>query len=277
MNSLARKSYHHVSLSLTALSAIVFATAQSAVAGTFSSAGYTWDSANSVKSGSIISGAGSFGFDADFFAGSPEIANNTVGSILGLNPGVSTSVNLGNSSTRSIIELNWGDGMSLGNRAGKDFVVYENGSWLAPEAYGVAVRKVGQSSFTEFRYQFSEGFEAKVFATGFDLSDFGIADDEEIDAIRIANLIGTDRVTGSDGQEQGFLGGSLAPKTGDWGEGAFELDQPDKLGRFDADITYVVGLHAPKPVPEASSVFSLLGLGVIGAGAIWKRQQHKKA
>lgn len=270
MNSLARKSYHHVSLSLTALSAIVFATAQSAVAGTFSSAGYTWDSANSVKSGSIISGAGSFGFDANFFGGSPEVANSTVGSILGLNPGVSTSVNLGNSTTRSIIELNWGDGMSLENAVGqKDFVIYENGN-TDPEAYAVAVRKVGQSNFTEFLFNFADGVDTNVYGTAFDLSDFGIADGESIDAIRITNLIATDKVTGSDGR--GFLGGSYDPLMGLLG-GMSPFDDT----KFDADITYVVGLHAPKPVPEASSVFSLLGLGVIGAGAIWKRQQHKKA
>lgn len=270
MNSFTKNNHHKIGLSIGAVSAIVFATAQSAVAATFTSAGYTWDSANSVVGGSIVSGSQNIsGFSASFLPDKPEVASKTVGSILGLNPGQNTSVNLGDDQNRGVIELNWGNGMSLTNEDGKDFVVYENGSWLSPEAYAVSVRKVGQNSFSEFRYEFSEGFETNVFATGFDLSDFGIGNDEAIDAIRIANLLATDKVNGADGR--GFLGGSFAPQTGEFGVGNYGS------GKFDADITFVAGLHSPKPVPEPGSALSLLGLGLVGAGAMLKRKQQKKA
>lgn len=255
MRSFTIKEYYHIGLSLTALTVAAFINAESAKAATFSVGGYTWDAANSVVSGSIVSGSQNIsGFPAFFMGNQPEVANKTVGSILGF--GSDTSVELGDDKNRGVIELNWGSGMSLANAAGKDFVVYENGSWSAPEAFAVAVRKVGQNNFSEFRYQFSNGFETPVFATGFELSDFGIGENEEIDAIRIMNLIATDKVSGADGQ--GFVGGNFAPLTGPFGLGNYTSD------KFDSDITYVVGLHSPKPVPEPSSILGLLALSAIG-------------
>lgn len=272
MKNFPPKIWNQIGLSLTALSAMVLATSQSAVAATFNVAGYTWDSANSVQSGSIVGGSESiFGFNASFLGDKPEVASQTVGSILGFNPGFSTSVNLGNQVDRSIIELNWGEGMGLTNAAGNDLVLYENGSWLAPEAFAVAVRKAGEKSFTEFRYEFSDGFafEADVFATGFDLTDFGLGANEAIDAIRITNLLATDKVSGSDGQ--GFLGGNYDPLTGSSGTGKYETS------RFDPDITYVVGLHKPtKPIPEPTSTLGLLMFGLFGAGTVLKRKQQQK-
>lgn len=256
MKKFSREKYHQIGRSLAVLSVTALINAGSAKAATISLGGYTWDSANAVVSGSIVSGSNIFGFDANFLGNQPEVANKTIGSVLGFNPGVSTSVNLGNSTNRGLIELNWGQGKSLVNAAGKDFVVYENGSGGAPEAFAVAVRKVGQNSFSEFLYQFSNSFEVPVFATGFDLSDFGLGENEEIDAIRIMNLIASDKVSGADGQ--GFLGGNFAPQTGLFGLGNYTSD------RFDADITYVVGLHSPKPVPEPSSILALLAFGSLG-------------
>lgn len=258
--------YHQIGLSLAVLSVTALIDPGSAKAATISLGGYTWDSANSVVSGSIVSGSQNvFGFNA-FFGSQTEITNKTVGSILGF--GSDTSVNLGNSINRSVIELKWGNGKSLVNAAGKDFVVYENGSSSSPEAFAVAVRKVGQNTFSQFLYQFSSGFEVPAFATAFDLSDFGIGDNEEIDAIRVMNLIATDKVTGADGQ--GFVGGNFAPLTGSQGSGDYDADPMND--KFDADITYVVGLHSPKPVPEPSSILGLLALGALG---ITSRLVHK--
>ncbi|MFB2894204.1 PEP-CTERM sorting domain-containing protein [Aerosakkonemataceae cyanobacterium BLCC-F50] len=248
MRSFSGKNYYQIGLSLTALSVTAVIHAGSAQAATFTVGGYTWDSANSVVSGSIVSGEKISGFDASFRE------SQTVGSILGF--GSNTSVDLGDSTNRGMIELNWGQGKSLVNADGKDFVVYENGSGGSPEAFAVAVRKVGQNTFSQFLYQFSSGFEPNVFATGFDLSDFGIGEKEEIDAIRVMNLIATDKVSGADGQ--GFVGGNFSPLTGPFGIGSYTSD------KFDADITYVVGLHSPKPVPEPSSILGLLALGAIG-------------
>ncbi|MFB2839074.1 PEP-CTERM sorting domain-containing protein [Floridanema evergladense] len=257
MSKFSIKNYWQIGLFLTALSGTAFINAGSAKAATFSLGGYTWDSANSVVGGSIVSGSQNIsGFAASF------VENQTVGSILGF--GSNTSVDLGNSTNRGVIELNWGEGKSLANATGKDFVVYENGSATfgnlgGPEAFAVAVRKVGQNTFSEFLYQFSSGFEPSVFATGFDLSDFGLGENEEIDAIRIMNLIATDKVSNTDGQ--GFVGGNFAPQTGSQGSGNYESD------KFDADITYVVGLNSPKSVPEPTSILSLVALGAIGITA----------
>ncbi|MCL1466274.1 PEP-CTERM sorting domain-containing protein [Argonema galeatum] len=265
MKTFTPKIWNQIGLSLSILTGVGFATVQGATAASLTVAGYTWDAADSVVGGSIVSGSENIsGFYANFLANQPEVASKTVGSILGFDPGVSTSVNLGDDTNRGVIELNWGNGMSLRNAAGKDLVVYENGSWGSPEAYAVSVRKVGSGSFSEFRYEFSDGFETNVFATGFDLSDFGIGNDEAIDAIRITNLLATDKVNGADGR--GFLGGSFAPQTGGFGEGNYE---PNK---FDADLTFVAGLHKPTPVPEPTSALALLVFGVAGAGAVLKRR-----
>lgn len=251
------KSKNLICLSITALSAIALTTAESAKAASFTVAGFTWDSANAVVGGSIVPGSENvYGFNAsNFLPNETEVAEKTVGSILGFHPGVSTSVNIGSDTKRGTIELNWGGGKSLANATGKDFVLYENGGFSYPEAFAVAVRKVGQNDFTQFRYEFSEGFESDVFATAFDLSDFGIGEGEEIDAIRVTNLLATDRVSGADGQ--GFLGGSYKPQTGGWGLGDYTTE------RFDPDITYAVALHSPKPVPEPSSGLVLLVGGAI--------------
>ena len=157
---------------------------------------------------------------------------------------------------RTIIELTW-DGGLLPNGAGDDLVVYESGFEGNPEGYLVSVRQVGQSHFSTPRYEFADSFElfdpisgAGVFATGFDLSDFGLAENELIDAVRIQNVfnneadMGADRVTGSLGQ-----GDVLFP--GDPGYGAaydittgpLEPGGPYGLDKIDADITYVVGLQ----------------------------------
>lgn len=248
MRKFQMEKYHQIGLSLAVLSVTALIDAGSAKAATFSLGGYTWDSANAVVSGSIVSGGKISGFAASF------VESQTVGSILGF--GSNTSVDLGDSTNRGVIELNWGEGKSLVNADGKDFVVYENGSGGAPEAFAVAVRKVGQSSFSDFLYQFSSGFESNAFATGFDLSDFGIGEQDKIDAIRVMNLIASDRVTGADGQ--GFVGGNFDPQTGSFGLGNYTSE------RFDADITYVVGLHSPKPVPEPTSILGLLALGALG-------------
>ncbi|MFB2919125.1 hypothetical protein [Aerosakkonema funiforme] len=269
MKTFSKKRWNQISLSLTILTGVGIATAQSALAATFTVAGYTWDSDNSVVGGSIVSGSQVINhFTASFLSGNSEIANRTVGAILGFDP--DSSVNIGDVNNPAIpgtIDLNWGTGMSLTNAAGNDFVVYENGGWGRPEAYAVAIKKVGQSSFTQFRYEFSDGFETNVFATGFDLSDFGIGNEEAIDGIRITKLIPTDTVSGSDGQ--GFLGGSFNPQTGPWGGGSYTNDM------FDPDATFVVALHKPKPVPEPTSALALLTFGAVTAAALQRKHQSK--
>jgi len=229
-----------------------------------SSTSLTWDESNAVTSGKIISGSPS-----TFPAGFNTLlqSSQTVGELFGVEG--ETSLELEESGNIGIIELDWG-GNLLANEEGNDLVVYENGSFPEPEAFAVSVRKAGESTFSEYLYQFSDHFSEQysVFATVFDLSLFGLGAGEAIDGIRIRNLSPNDLVTGGDGQ--GFLGGSYTPLTY---AGGSSYNPNDKL---DADITYVVGLNdvfaalppseQPSDVPEPSALLGLVGVGLMGLG-----------
>ncbi|HEY9708106.1 MAG TPA: VCBS repeat-containing protein [Oculatellaceae cyanobacterium] len=225
--------------------------------GTYTVAGWTWNPLNAVTNGSIISGQSAISTFASGFLESEgqPLANQTVGSLLSNQSNF--SVTLGNSSTRSQIELTWGR-QGLLNSVGNDFVVYENGDINEPEGYAVAVRIAGSDTFTPFRYEFYDTFESQlttnpqagVLATAFDLSDFGLANGQLIDAIRIINLQPDDLVNG---QGQGFLGTSgvspLDPTTG----------QPFAVGRLDPDITFVAGLLDLQVTPPP--ILNIVGTG----------------
>lgn len=270
--STTKNSQNRLSLTLGALTAVSLA-ALSQPAAAVSLGGYTWNPANAVTSGVQVPGSQNI---VELSSPSALDAASTVAGAMGLSS--NRLVELGNSTARSILQLDWG-GALLSNRSGKDLVVYESGNAGAPEAFSVAVRRQGQTDFTNFLYQFSSSYNAEtdLFATGFDLSDFGLGEGDAIDAIRIANLIATDRVTG-DGQ--GFLGGQNAPTTGPQGGGQYAS------GRFDADIAYVVGLHdvvspvsqtPEQSVPEPSSMLGVLALGAIGAAAVLKRKPQQQS
>jgi hypothetical protein len=250
-----KQSCYGLGLAVSVFSITTFS--QTAAAAVFNVGQLTWDSDNAVTSGQVIQGNVS-AFAANFLVTDPNvnlITNQTIGSVLGLFPGANTSVDLGNATNRGIIELNWGN-RYLKNSVGNDFAIYENGFAGEPEAFAVAVRKRGETDFSNFLYKFTTEFvQPNVFATVFDLSDFNLGQGEAIDAIRIANLLLTDRVTGEDGQ--GFLGGTFLPITSPGGSG-FDIN------KFDADITYVVALNTPTAVPEPSSLLGFLVLGGIG-------------
>ena len=267
--STTKNSQNYLSLTLGALSAVSLA-ALSQPAAAVSLGGYTWNAANAVRSGSQVPGSQNI---AELPVDTTLNAANTVAGAIGLSG--NSLVELGNASGRSIVQLDWG-GALLTNRSGNDMVVYESGNAGAPEAFAVAVRRQGQTDFTNFLYRFSSSYnpETDLFATGFDLSDFGLGEGDAIDAIRIANLIGTDRVT-EDGQ--GFLGGQFAPTTGPQGGGKYASN------RFDPDIAYVVGLHdvvrpvsqtPEQSVPEPTSILGLLVFGGFGVNSVLKRKQQ---
>lgn len=269
MNASAIKNtWNQFSLTLGAVSAVSLA-ALSQPAAAVSLGGYTWNPTNAVTSGVQVPDSQNI---VELSSPTPLNAANTVAGAMGLSS--NSFVELGNATGRSIVQLDWG-GALLNNRSGNDLVVYESGNAGAPEAFAVAVRRQGQTDFTNFLYRFSSSYtpETDLFATAFDLSDFGLGEGDAIDAIRIANLIGTDRVTREDGQ--GFLGGQYAPTTGPQGGGQYSS------GRFDADIAYVVGLHDVvqdrATVPEPASGLGLLALGGFGVGASLKRKQQHKA
>lgn len=205
--------------------------------------GFTLAEENLVTNASITSGAA----ETSFFGSGlllTALVDNTVGALLGSSAG--DSIDLGDNLNRSEIELAWDIGNSLSNQTGDDFVVYENGNVGEPEAYAVSVRNAATGLFTNFRYEFFDSFDdpaingsgAGVFATAFDLSDFGLAPGDLIDAIRIVNLVATDTVDGSDGQGGVDFTGTtgFTPLDGAGGQ-VFDAS------KFDADITLVGGLH----------------------------------
>ena len=238
-------------------------------AGLFTVADFTWNPAGSVSTASMIEGAidsfflNAFGQDLNGFDFS-----HSIGKLLGDRPvqtefastpafpDIATPGSPTPNVDRTTIELTW-DGDLLPNGVGDDFVVYESGFQGNPEGYLVSVRQVGQSRFSAPRYEFADTFElfdpisgAGIFATGFDLSDFGLAENELINAVRIQNLFnleadtGADRVTGSLGEgdvlfpgDPGY-GAAYDITTGPLGPGgSYALD------KIDADITYVAGLQ----------------------------------
>ena len=207
--------------------------------------GFTWNSNNLVTGGSLIygtTGTDVITFGSGLFQDSGQpLASNTVGNLLSGLP--NDTVNLGNNTAPAAMVLDWG-GQPLTNLAGNDFVIYENGFQGEPEAFAVGVVTAG--TLTGFRYEYYDSFDdasvsnpadgVGVFATAFDLSDFGIAEGQSIDKILIANLLPSDRISGIDGQ--GFVGSQytntpLNPITG----------QPFAADKFDPDITLVAALH----------------------------------
>ncbi len=223
----------------------------------FTIAGFSFDEDGLVTDGSIIAGASEtllFGSGLQI----PALLDNTVGTTLGGANG--SSIDLGDDVARSEIELTWDTGFGLSNQAGDEFIIYENGNLGAPEGYAVSVRSFETGLFTPFQYQFFDTFDdfavngatdgAGVFATRFDLSDFGIASGDFIDAIRIVNLVTTDTVDGSDGQgEVDFTGASGFTPLDSAGGSAFATS------KLDPDITLVTGLNAAEELPKPVKVF----------------------
>ncbi|AMV19036.1 beta strand repeat-containing protein [Planctomyces sp. SH-PL14] len=163
--------------------------------------------------------------------------------------------NQGNSD-RSVIQLTWSGGQTLANETGVDFVVYESGSTGVPEGMMVQVHSTTSTEnngWSEWIYIPASDFSAsgQAFLTAYDLSDFGLADGETIDAIRIANLIDADRMEDSSGV------GVVIPEDG----GATSSYRPDPgalasfsqygASTYDPDPIYVGVLHALEQPPTA--------------------------
>ncbi len=231
-----------------AITACLVLAALLANAQTYSVGGYAWDITDGVKRVLPVAPAEVSGFsfhDSEFLKDTDFDRTKTLGWIMsGTSPaGNPRFVELGNAVVRKIVLVDW-DGMRLPNRPGEDFVVYEVGSPGAPEAFMVAVRKKGSTEFSQWRYEFANTFTANylVFATAFNLDDFGVGENESIDAILIANLIDADRVDNSSGQGNVILGGGSGyiPVQGPTSD---TPSQPYPLSRFDADIVYIGVLH----------------------------------
>ncbi|GIV15443.1 MAG: hypothetical protein KatS3mg022_0878 [Armatimonadota bacterium] len=222
-----------------------------AAAQVFTVGGYSWDIANGPTRALPVQPDNVSGFsfyDSDFLYDQPSFdRSKTIGWIMNGSPtGRARFVELGNPTdptVRKIFLVDW-EGKRLPNLPGEDFVVYEVGSLGAPEGFMVAVRKKGSTEFSLWRYEFANSFTTgyNVFATAYDLSDFGLQDGETIDAIMIGNLIDADRVDSPSGQGNVILGGGsgYVPLQGPQ---SATPNQPYPSTRFDADIVYVAALH----------------------------------
>ncbi|PSN11897.1 hypothetical protein C7293_22450 [filamentous cyanobacterium CCT1] len=234
----------------------------------FTIAGFTFEENDLVNDASIVEGASATQL---FLSGLqfPELLDNTVGSLVGGTNG--QAIALGNLFNRSTLELTWEAGAGPVNQTGDDFVVYENGFVNGPEYYAVAVRSATTGLFTPYRYETFDSYDESaisgpddgtgLFATAFDLSDFGLVPEEAIDAVRIQNLTATDIANGL--FDQGLIN---LPNTNAFNLLVDLFQEPftlDKLDKFDPDITLVAGLDdgllSPQPLQLFDTNNTLVG------------------
>ena len=148
-------------------------------------------------------------------------------------------------------------GWGAENKDGFDLVVYETGTF---EPFSLSVRKAGSDVFTQPRYHFSNYFDPvhNVNAVAFDLTDFGLAKGEKIDAVRIRNVFnsysrhGSDRVDDPSGQ-----GTVVYPGDPGYANSHRLLTERDgrefKTEQLDADLLYIVALHDILPLDKPRS------------------------
>lgn len=259
-------------------------TATAAPAGPFTFAGFTFDQANTPDTiltlignvqGAVVTDvpydvagnvAGGFptnptGFDTSL----------TVGRLLFPSATGSRAVNLpaDNNGTlkRSGFELSWSGGGKLSNETGDDFVVFEAASnATSPEGFLVQAYDLGAEAWTPWYYEPADSFQLYngdategAMATGFDLSDLGVAPGVAVDRIRLVNATDEDRTVDASGR------GAVIPED----NGATSTWTPDPgplasyglygAGSLDPDPLYVAALH------DIES--SACGNGFVEAGA----------
>lgn len=160
---------------------------------------------------------------------------------------------------RVTIELTWGK-FGIRNDKGPDFAVFEVGSY---EAFAVAVRKAGSLDFTFYRYQFAHQSDPVhgVNSVVFDLSSFGVAEGEIIDAIRIRNVFNSEAKGGNADKVDNAIGEGrvIYPTDPDYAIGHKLLSSPRgsefRTESLDADLIYAVSLQKlvllGQPAPAA--------------------------
>ena len=235
----------------------------------FSFAGFTFDQTDTPDQGFSLS-PGTYG--GAIVTASPSSAaaaaafpSSTVGfdssrsvaRIVGIASSGTRALNLpnGNNGTtaRSGFQLSWSGGRKLPNLPGVDFVIYEAGSnSTSPEPVIIQVHNVASGTWSEWRYQPAQSFELYggapsegAFATSYDLSDFGLADNDDTDEIRFVNLTDEDRTVNPSGV------GAIIPE--DNGSTSSYLPAPGPLASYtqfgsttlDPDPLYVAAFHTP--------------------------------
>ncbi|MEC4895289.1 MAG: PEP-CTERM sorting domain-containing protein [Oscillatoria sp. PMC 1051.18] len=290
------------SVTVTGLTLLGLAISESARAASFTVGGYTWDEANTVTSAEVVEGDLAFdlGFRTAFNPGSSFDPSKSIGQLLGFESGgpSATSVPFPDSNStealpnvdRATIELSWG-GLLLPNFDGEDFVIYEAGSATSPEGFSVSVFNTLTNEWTNKRYEFFDSFDQPngVLATAFDLDDFGLDSDALISAIRITNLFNSEAANGADKvDDPSGEGNVLFAGNAGYEDGFALLNTANgseyPTGSLDTDLVYLAGLHDiisseptdptdPTPVPEPTSVLSLLAFGLVSVSSFLKRKK----
>lgn len=168
---------------------------------------------------------------------------------------------------RSGVQLAWENGLSLTNLAGNDFVIYETGSENVPEGYMVQVRGTDSGIWSRWVYVSASqvapyGVAGEfLFATLFNLDDFGISANDRIDAFRIANLIAADRI--EDGTSFILPGDNDATSTTLPAPGSLASFPSYGASTFDPDPVYLGVLHQLVQTSPAFDALSAMGATVV--------------
>jgi hypothetical protein len=150
-------------------------------------------------------------------------------------------------------ELSWSGTRGLVNEPGFDVVVYESGSEGEPEGVMVSVRRAADGAWTPWFYvapqtyqDYTNSSTTGAFATAIDFSTLGVASFAAVDALRVANLMTSDRIDGvgatAEGQVLPEIGGVAFPEAD---PGPTSNTATYASTSYDPDPLYVAALRAP--------------------------------
>jgi hypothetical protein len=161
--------------------------------------------------------------------------------------GLPDSTNNG-TTRRSGFSLSWSDDRVMRNSAGtSEFVLYESGSTGVPEPVMVQVRNAVTGVWSDWIYKPASSSSAisggVAFATVYDLSDFGLAIGDTVDAVRVVNIINADRMQDSSGVGIVLPGETSPTSTFRPSPGPLASATTFPTGSLDPDPIYFGALH----------------------------------
>jgi hypothetical protein len=209
-----------------------------------------------------------------------------------------SAADVGGAEIRRGIQVSWNPGTKgftnpvMVNSAGDDFVIWESGNAGQPDALMARVRNAVSRQYTDWYYFSAQTSPVSsggvLFAYAYDLSDFGLGVNAQIDRIEMANMNSYDRIaaTGAPNGVHGYAAegrvvsyptpgpppppfgpNSPGPDPGPLASSAYN-GIPYGGGTYDPDPLYVAVLgNLHEFVPEPASCFtwaSIIGLVALG-------------